>query len=94
MIDWQPIETAPKDGTSVLVCYEFATVPIAHIAHYDNDEHDQWENQGFESKDQVIGWWTYLENSVSQHRLEGFNTPTHWAPLNLPKGFYDYKDKE
>lgn len=78
---WLPIETAPKDGTDILVYYEFATVPIVHIAYWDNDEHDVWEMQGFENKDQKVGWWSYIKNSVSQHKLEDFNTPQKWCPL-------------
>lgn len=78
---WSPISTAPKDGTDILVYYEFATVPIVHIAHYSTDEFDYWKDEGFSSKDEAIGWWSYVENSVSQHKLEGYNTPTHWMSL-------------
>lgn len=78
---WKPISTAPKDGTDILVYYEFATVPIVHIAYYDNDEHDMWEYQGFKSKEEKIGWWSYVENSVSQHKLEDLHAPTHWMEL-------------
>lgn len=86
MSEWQDISTAPRDGTNILVYYEFATVPIIHIAFWDDDEHDQWEAVGFDSKDKAIGWWSYIQNSVSQHKLEGYSTPTHWMPLpELPK---------
>lgn len=81
MTNWQPIETAPKDGTDILVYYEFATVPIVHIAYYDTDEHDLWKDQGFDNKEDKIGWWSYVQNSVSQHKLEGYSAPTHWMPL-------------
>lgn len=84
MIDWLPIDTAPKDGTDIIVYYEFATVPIIHIAYWDSDEQDQWEYQKFRSKDEKIGWWSYVENSISQHKLVDFNSPTHWVPYNKP----------
>ena|SRR3990167_3521283 len=84
MSEWQPIETAPKDGTEILVYYEFATVPIVHIARWDDDRFDQWEGERFASKADKIGWWSYVETSVSQHKLDEFNTPTHWMPLPAP----------
>ncbi len=79
MIGWQPIETAPKDGTDILVAYEFASVWIAHIAWYRSRE--GWEDDW---KPEHEGWWSYIENSVSQHKLEGFNAPTHWMPFKEP----------
>lgn len=88
-MEWMTIDTSPKNE-DVLVCYDFATVPIVHVARYDTDEHDQWEQMGFESKDKMVGWWSYVENSVSQHKLEGPNAPTHWMPLfKWPKSFWD-----
>lgn len=84
MSEWRPIETAPRDGTHVLVYYEFATVPIAHVAFWDADEHDLWQSNGFSHKAEQVGWWSYVENSVSAHKLEGHNTPTHWMPLPAP----------
>lgn len=85
-MEWFDINTAPKDGTDILVYYEFATVPIVHIAYYDSDEHDMWEMQKFDSKEDKIGWWSYVENSVSQHKLVGYNTPTHWTYMIYPIG--------
>jgi hypothetical protein len=84
-MNWQLIETAPKDGTLILVFYRFATVPMAHLAYWDDDEYDDWEKTGFPSKEEKVGWWSFVENSVAQHKLCGANTPTHWAPCgDLP----------
>lgn len=79
---WQPIETAPRDGTDILVYYEFATVPIAHIARWDDGE--MWDSTGFSSQEEAAGWWSNIESFVSQHKLSGYNTPTHWMPLPEP----------
>lgn len=81
---WQPISTAPMDGTDILVYFQSATVDFIHIAYYDSDEHDSWKEEKFESKEQKIGWW-YFRYSCSQYKLEGFEQPTHWCPLELPK---------
>lgn len=72
---WQPIETAPKDGTEILVYKNVATVDIIHIASWVNQ--DEWMHET-ECGD---GWWSYTENSVSQRMLEGYKYPTHWMPL-------------
>jgi hypothetical protein len=31
---WKPIETAPRDGTSVLVCEPGGGMNVAHFAHW------------------------------------------------------------
>lgn len=79
---WQPIETAPRDGTEILVFYQKAGVDFVHIAFWDDG--DMWEHQGFASQGEVTGWWSYVENSVSQHKLDGYDEPTHWMPFNGP----------
>ena len=82
---WQPIETAPKDGTEILVYKDMATVPVIHIAWYRNKE--EWEASGqycggWDTLEEWEGWWSYTEGSVSQSKIE----PTHWMPLmELPK---------
>lgn len=84
MINWQTIDTAPKDGTEVLVYIDVATVGVVHIAWWENDEHDLWRDQGFDNKAEVIGWWSYTCGSVSQEKLNDYLSPTHWAPYNPP----------
>ena len=72
--EWQPIETAPKDGTEVLVYTDVATVPVVHIARWE-DGRDGYPDS-FEQ-----GWWSYTEHSVTQTLLEDWKQPTHWMPL-------------
>lgn len=72
MIDWQPIETAPKDGTRVLLG-RFTNDPRAdrqgHI------EVDRYRNLGDGAG--YVGWGRF-----NMH----YWPPTHWARLNPLKG--------
>jgi hypothetical protein len=70
---WQPIETAPKDGTSIIVMYLHCDTQIVHAAfwleEYESDEIDE------------TGWWTYDWSEVSRSKMDYHYTPTHWMPL-------------
>lgn len=84
---WHPIESAPKDGTSILVYADIATVPVVHIAWYRSEEEWQESGQycgGWDSLGDWLGWWSYTRNSVTQERLEDWAAPTHWMPLPDP----------
>lgn len=65
---WQPIESAPRDGTRVLVC----TGPVGafkvrryYVTHWLSRQHDRFGN----------GW---------SFDGDGFINPTHWRPLPPP----------
>jgi hypothetical protein len=79
MNEWQPIEAAPKDGTDIIVGFDFATVWIVHIAWY----RDGGIENGVEGPED-IGWWSYMHHSVTQTKLEDDYAPTHWIPLPEP----------
>ena len=69
--EWQPIETAPKDGTEVLVMYVHIDTQIVHNGFYMHDEDDPKET----------GWWSYYQSECSRIKLDEWMTPTHWMPL-------------
>lgn len=70
---WQPIETAPKDGTDVLVMYMHIDTQIVHNAFWLYDEFDEDPRE--------TGWWSYEHSEVSRIKLDDWMTPTHWIPL-------------
>ncbi|TWA71943.1 uncharacterized protein DUF551 [Azospirillum baldaniorum] len=68
---WQPIETAPKDGTPVLIYGENLLVPGEMVVAVRSDEHDDLE------------LWDVHDGKFGPHRLRG-PSPTHWQPLPPP----------
>jgi hypothetical protein len=72
---WQPIATAPKDGTKVLVYatqYGTAYWGCAKWMEFDDGSHG-WIGESFTSEPE--GNWT----TFNEH-------PTHWLPLPAPPG--------
>lgn len=79
MTDWQPIETAPKDGSRLLLT-DGKFLTVGHWRSY------QWAS--------TERWWTdnpvaFLEEDEQSpnydHSFDEYVTePTHWAPLNAP----------
>lgn len=78
MTDWQPIETAPKDGTPILVCggrdecAEETTDKVAAILML-SPARVAWVRAGW-----LI---TLAECGCVSVR---YKAPTHWQPLPLP----------
>lgn len=75
---WQPIETAPKDGTSVLLCKEIDA---------DGNPIDWSEDlKTAQVFVQVAAWWEdcwVVYCSLIEDPLLHFE-PTHWMPLPDP----------
>lgn len=71
MSEWEPIETAPKDGTHVLIYQTDVLAPNHYVAAYD----DEWGNGE--------GWWVVCDGKVPDLPLRG-PQPTHWMRLPDP----------
>ena len=86
-MDWQPIETAPKDGTWVLITGGDVTA-----AFLSSDPHDlsggpvvvayfdPAVNYGDDEKEE--GGWLYAY--WDSNWRSSFEAPTHWMPLPAP----------
>lgn len=68
-MDWQPIDTAPKDGTQVLL-YERGRIDLGRYSKIRRFDHDRVTLE-FE------GWSVSGVVSVLRHEP----APTHWMPL-------------
>jgi len=72
---WQPIETAPKDGTQILLYVPVLKRPV-RSGHYYQSE--LYKHGKLESKSE--GWTIYGDYFVTIDRTP----PTHWMALPLP----------
>ena len=69
MAEWQPIETAPKDGTLVLVVGRNG-LAVQASWEWDGDDPTDWDD----------GSWDYWVNIPGY----GMHVFTHWMPLPEP----------
>ena len=74
MSEWQPISTAPKDGTPVLVFspYEDRNEPTNVVVA-------KYEIYGPDNE-----WWVYCEAVLADISGQIDPEPTHWMPLPSP----------
>jgi len=82
---WRPIETAPKDGTCVLLGeYVYNNTWAGFLPEPYDDDEDEWKTYFY----QFVGGW--VENDydkpcwrAAEYHAFGHN-PTHWMPLPAP----------
>ena len=84
-MEWQPIETAPKDHSELLGWREDCgvmmirwTAPIDFMTERELEAASTDDNDWMEQED-----WFYAD-FVRGGRLEGDEVPTHWMPLPPP----------
>ena len=77
--EWQPIETAPRDGTWFLICRANEGWESYEIGAYDPLFHDRFTEVG--------AGGLYKKEVVITYEWRGFNNfdrATHWMPLPEP----------
>lgn len=70
-MEWQPIETAPKDGTKVILYNGNRAASAQWFDKFEKCENDQFPQ---------TGWFEGI--SYGYHCF--FYSPTHWIPLPEP----------
>jgi hypothetical protein len=81
MADWQPIETAPKDGSEVLLYRDDAGVILGRwIAPCDFLDDAELENHPDDRDD--ADW--FGADFIAGYRITNDGLPTHWQPLPEP----------
>lgn len=88
--DWQPIETAPKDGTPILI-YQPDYEDGGELAWQRHTQHNNYDGEdeatdttSFDDQRYAIGYWRPWGgwgNRNSSHV-----NPTHWMPLPVLPG--------
>ena len=73
MSEWQPIETAPKDGTEILLLKEIRWV--------NGDSKDGRIGNGY----WIAPYWFEQKTEIWRSRIDTWiDAPTHWMPLPEP----------
>lgn len=78
-VAWQPIETAPKDGTTILVYFRQHGAMTVFWGDHDYDHTSEYAT------------WLVEDHKHGPYPVRGYSKgdDTHWMPLPLLPGFYD-----
>ncbi len=86
MTEWQPIETAPKDGTKILAYWFGNDMPFISVIWWRGNKYPDslfpWRNA---CSDSAIGGYGQCHLPASQQTWR--QGPTHWMPLPDPPLF-------
>lgn len=81
-MNWQPIASAPKDGTEILAWRADCGIVLVRWTCMD-DFCTESEIEKVSEEDAMQRDW-FFADFVSGGRLEGEEVPTHWMPLPPP----------
>lgn len=86
-MEWQPIDTAPKDGRELLAWREDAGVMLIRwTSPIEFMTTDELEAQSSDDNDWMDKEDWFCSDFICGVRLEGSEVPTHWMPLPAPPG--------
>lgn len=68
-LEWQPIETAPKDGSNVLLLFCDADISVG-----------RWDAQEYHKKPRPL-WVSQQHRGYATE--DRYDQPTHWLDLSL-----------
>ncbi len=77
-MEWQTIDTAPKDGTKIILAKFGATEAIEEFDIPSTPYQIYWASLGFWSEE-----WGNWNDGIEPN---GLASPTHWMPLPTAKG--------
>lgn len=84
MSDWQPIETAPKDGEPILIGWQDETHGWqTRCAWWDERFAPDWDKETDGVNDYRPAWTDGRVMSFNYEETYEY-TPTHWQPLPEP----------